>query len=91
MIDIWHMKSFAGRTRWQPPRRIWEGFTGALNCLLQLKSGRILVPFSYLTHRSWARATGQGDASPSVHQGDPEHSPAASVTARKAHRSNGPR
>jgi BNR repeat-like domain len=53
-IDIYHAKSSDGRMRWRPPRRIWEGYTGALNCLIQMRNGRILVPFSYLTGRTWA-------------------------------------
>jgi hypothetical protein len=52
-IDIWHTKSTNGRTKWRAPRRIWEGYTGALNGEIQMKNGRILVPFSYLTRRTW--------------------------------------
>ena len=53
-IDIWHMTSSDGRRRWQSPRRIWKGYTGALNGTIQMRSGRILVPFSYMTDRTWA-------------------------------------
>jgi len=53
-IDIWHMKSSSGRTSWRAPRRIWEGYTGSLNCVMQMRNGRILLPFSYMTKRSWA-------------------------------------
>lgn len=53
-IDIWYVRSFDGRTRWQPPRRIWEGYTGSLNCVIQMRSGRIVLPFSYKTNRTWA-------------------------------------
>jgi predicted neuraminidase len=52
-LDIWHVKSSGGRTRWQPPQRIWEGYTGALNSVIQIRSGRILLPFSYYTKRTW--------------------------------------
>src|SRR5579872_4390413 len=58
-IDIWHAKSSERRTRWPPPRRIWEGYTGSLNGVLQMKSGRIVLPFSYMTKRTWADR-GQG-------------------------------
>ena len=52
-LDIWHARGRPGR--WQPPRRIWEGYTGALNSVIQMDSGRILLPFSRLTGRTWAR------------------------------------
>ena len=53
-IDIHHMKSSEGRTRWQPPRRIWAGYTGSLNGVIQTRGGRIILPFSYMTKRTWA-------------------------------------
>ena len=52
-LDIWHVKSADGRKNWQPPKCIWQGYTGALNSVIQLKNGRILLPFSYLTTRTW--------------------------------------
>jgi len=58
-LDIWHTKSTNGRKNWQPPKRIWEGYTGALNSVVQLKSGRILLPFSFLTPRKWS-SRGEG-------------------------------
>jgi hypothetical protein len=54
-IDIWHCKSTDGRTHWRAPRRIWAGYTGSLNCVIQMRSGRILLPFSYMTKRTWAK------------------------------------
>ncbi|MFV2068296.1 MAG: sialidase family protein [Pirellulales bacterium] len=57
--DIWHVRSEAGRTTWQQPKPIWQGYTGALNSVIQLRSGRILLPFSYLTPRTW-RNRGKG-------------------------------
>jgi hypothetical protein len=54
-LDIWHTKSINSRKSWQAPKRIWEGYTGALNSVVQLKNGRILLPFSYLTNRRWNR------------------------------------
>ena len=52
-IDIGYVRSFDGRTRWSKPRVLWVGYTGALNSLIQMDSGRIVLPFSYLTTRSW--------------------------------------
>ncbi len=45
-LDIWHVKSASGRTSWQAPRMIWKGYTGALNSVIQMTNGRILLPFS---------------------------------------------
>ena len=51
--DIYHTQSNPDRTVWEKPKTIWEGYTGALNSVVQLKSGRILLPFSFLTDRTW--------------------------------------
>lgn len=53
-LCIWHAKSPDGRTQWTEPKRIWEGYTGALNSVIQMTSGRILLPFSCLTKRRWS-------------------------------------
>jgi hypothetical protein len=45
-IDLWHLRSTNGRTKWTEPRRIFEGYCGALQCVFQLKSGRIIAPFA---------------------------------------------
>ncbi|MFN0172823.1 MAG: exo-alpha-sialidase [Bryobacteraceae bacterium] len=60
-IDIWHMKSNPARTVWTKPKEIWAGYTGALNSVLQMRSGRILLPFSYFVKRNW-RDRGKGFA-----------------------------
>jgi hypothetical protein len=52
-IDIGYMRSFDARTRWSKPKVLWIGYTGALNSVIQMESGRILLPFSYLTSRNW--------------------------------------
>ena len=52
-IDIWHTRTGNERRDWQTPQCIWRGFTGSLNSVIQLKSGRILLPFSYATSRTW--------------------------------------
>lgn len=54
-LDIWHTRSRDGRTRWEAPKKIWEGYTGALNSVIQMKSGRIVLPFSLMTDRTWAK------------------------------------
>jgi len=53
-IDIWYTKSSEGRTKWRPIARIWEGYTGSLNSVIQMRNGRIILPFSYMTKRNWA-------------------------------------
>lgn len=57
-LDIWHAKTTNGRKTWLAPHKIWEGYTGALNSVIQLKNGRILLPFSYLTKRNWFQRGG---------------------------------
>jgi hypothetical protein len=53
-IDIWHARTTGGRTQMSPPVEIWRGYCGSMNCELQLKSGRILFPFSYYTNSLWS-------------------------------------
>ncbi len=52
-LDIWHCRTHDGRRNWQPLKRIWKGYTGALNSSIQLRNGRLVLPFSCLTPRSW--------------------------------------
>jgi len=52
-IDIWHMRSDAAGANWSEPREIWRGYTGALNSVLETRTGRILLPFSYHVQRTW--------------------------------------
>lgn len=59
-LDIWHTRSTNQRTAWPLPKRIWQGYTGALNSVLQLRSGRLVLPFSYLTARAWRGDRGGG-------------------------------
>jgi hypothetical protein len=54
-IDVWYTRSSNGRREWKAPRAIWQGSTGALNSVIQMRSGRILLPFSALTSRNWTR------------------------------------
>jgi hypothetical protein len=53
--DIWHVSSSGRGTQWgTPPKRIWTGRAGDILSVIQLKSGRILLPISYETLRSWS-------------------------------------
>ncbi len=52
-LDIWYARSSGARTTWSSPRLIWKGYTGALNSVIQMTNGRILLPFSWLTTRAW--------------------------------------
>ncbi len=61
-IDIGYARSLGGRRRWSRPRVLWIGYTGALNSAIQTAAGRILLPFSFLTSRTWA-ARGDGPES----------------------------
>lgn len=45
-IDLWHLRSSAGRTQWSNPRKIFSGYIGSLQAAVQLRSGRIIVPFA---------------------------------------------
>lgn len=61
-IDVWHMRSSAGRTRWNPPQLIWRGFTGSINSAIQTSKGRIVVPFGWETGQSWTQRAAGFDA-----------------------------
>ncbi|MCE9591125.1 MAG: glycoside hydrolase [Planctomycetes bacterium] len=56
-IDIWHCKTTApdndAAPAWTPPVCIWKGYTGSLNSVVQLRSGRIVLPFSHTTDKHW--------------------------------------
>lgn len=61
-LDLWYTRTTQQGRQWRTPCCIWKGYTGSLNSALQLQSGRILVPFSYLTKRGWgARGGGLGE------------------------------
>ena len=59
VLDIWQVMSDAKASTWGEASRIWSGSTGDLLSCIQLKSGRILLPISYKTSRSW-RNRGEG-------------------------------
>ena len=58
-IDVWHTRTESARSQWQDLKRIWTGYTGSINSVIQLRSGRIVLPFAYQTRRSW-RDRGEG-------------------------------
>lgn len=49
--ELWYTNSRDGGATWRPLRNIDYGhrYTGALNSLIQLRSGRLLLSFSYLS------------------------------------------
>lgn len=53
-FDIWHVRSRHARQSWSPPTLVWNGYAGSLLSFVQLRDGRVLLPFCYLTRRSWA-------------------------------------
>jgi len=46
-IDIWHQRTTAGRTKWEEPNRIFEGYCGALLDFKELSDGRLVCPFAW--------------------------------------------
>ena len=57
-LDIWHIKSKDGIHSWVFPKRIWKGYTGALNSVIQLQSNKIILPFARFINRHWGHHTG---------------------------------
>jgi hypothetical protein len=55
VLDIWYVRSRAKATQWDVPKSIWTGRAGDLLSIIQLKNGRILLPISYMTGRSWGK------------------------------------
>jgi hypothetical protein len=55
VLDIWYVRSRAKATQWEPPKSIWTGRAGDLMSVIQLRSGRILLPISYMTQRTWGK------------------------------------
>jgi BNR repeat-like domain len=60
-LDLWHTRSTHGRTQWEVPQRVWEGYTGSMNSFVQLRSGRLVLPFSFVTDRTWRHRGGGFD------------------------------
>jgi len=53
-IDVWHVRSTGGRKNWNVPQPLWKGYYGSMNSVIQLRSGRIILPLSVLTPRTWS-------------------------------------
>ena len=45
-IDLYHLRSTNERTEFTEPKRIFEGYCGAIQGVFQLESGRIIAPFA---------------------------------------------
>jgi hypothetical protein len=60
-IDLYHLRSTDGRTKWTEPVRIYEGYCGALQGVFQLKSGRNVAPFAGQAHCAVPRRREPGE------------------------------
>jgi hypothetical protein len=60
--DIWSVRSMNGIAKWDSPKLVWKGYSGSLLSVTQLRNGRILIPFCYLTPRTWAHRGSGPDA-----------------------------
>jgi len=61
-IDVWHLRSSGGRKTWNAPQPLWKGYYGSMNSVIQLRSGRIVLPLSVLTPRTWSTPGEGADA-----------------------------
>lgn len=60
-LDIWHARTTGKGKHWSEPRRIWAGYSGAINGVAQLANGRIVLPFtSWEPHSKVAPPYGAG-------------------------------
>ena len=53
-FDIYHVGSTNGRKSWKKPVLVREGYNGSMLSVIELKSGRIVLPVCYLTPRVWS-------------------------------------
>jgi hypothetical protein len=53
-FDVYHVGSTHGRTQWTAPTLVRKGYYGSLLSVIQLKSGRLILPVCYLTPRVWS-------------------------------------
>lgn len=61
-FDIYHVGSANGRTSWKAPVLVREGYNGSMLSVIELKSGRIVLPVCYLTPRVWSNRGKDFDA-----------------------------
>lgn len=54
-IDIWQLRSSGKRNEWSEPQRIFEGYVGSAQGAVQLRNGRIVLPFA-----SWIAGRREG-------------------------------
>jgi hypothetical protein len=53
-LDIYHVGSTNGRKSWKKPVLVREGYNGSMLSVIELKSGRMVLPVCYLTPRVWS-------------------------------------
>ena len=53
-FDIYHAGSTNGRKSWKAPVLVRKGYNGSMLSVIELKSGRIILPICYLTPRVWS-------------------------------------
>jgi len=55
-LDVWHVRSTDGRTKWSEPKRIFDGRVSDLQSAIQLQNGRIVLPLGDLVRgRTWSK------------------------------------
>ena len=52
--SIWHTRTESGRTGWQPAKSIYQGEPGNFLSAIELRDGRIVLPFPLNHKRSWS-------------------------------------
>ena len=52
--DIWHVASANGRKEWKDPNLVRKGYYGSMLSVIELRSGRLVLPVCYLTPRKWS-------------------------------------
>jgi len=60
--NLWYVRSTDAPFHWAAPKEIWKGYVGSLQSAIQLRSGRIVLPFCFLTQRSWSNRGSGPDA-----------------------------
>jgi hypothetical protein len=55
-LSLWHVKAALPYQQWTEPKRWFDGYIGALLSAVQMPSGTIVVPFAFMTDRSYSKA-----------------------------------